>query len=60
MFETVHPVIGTREIARAIAFYTERLFRAPPSYVGFRRDGVAMHMQSQPVKDPDALLDRDL
>jgi catechol 2,3-dioxygenase-like lactoylglutathione lyase family enzyme len=77
MFENVHPIIGTRDIERAIAFYTEKLgfalaFRDggdPPNYVGFRRDGVELHMQFQfehemamirlrfLVEDPDALYD---
>lgn len=55
MFERVHPIIGTRDIERAIAFYTEKLgfalaFRdagEPPSYVGFRRDAVELHVQFQ-------------
>jgi catechol 2,3-dioxygenase-like lactoylglutathione lyase family enzyme len=55
MFKEAHPILGTRDIQRAIAFYTERLgFRLafgdkadPPNYVGFRRDAVELHMQFQ-------------
>ena len=42
MFKETHPILGTRDIQRAIAFYTQRLgFRLafgdkadPPNYVG--------------------------
>lgn len=55
MFKETHPILGTRDIRRAIAFYTERLGFAlafedsadPPNYVGFRRDEVELHMQFQ-------------
>jgi catechol 2,3-dioxygenase-like lactoylglutathione lyase family enzyme len=55
MFKETHPIIGTRDILRAIEFYTQRLgFRLafgdktdPPNYVGFRRDAVEFHMQFQ-------------
>ena len=55
MFKTTHPIIGTRDIKRAIEFYTQRLgFQLafgdqtdPPNYVGFRRDAVELHMQFQ-------------
>jgi catechol 2,3-dioxygenase-like lactoylglutathione lyase family enzyme len=55
MFKETHPIIGTRDIQRAIAFYTRQLgFRLafgdkadPPNYVGFRRDAVELHMQFQ-------------
>jgi catechol 2,3-dioxygenase-like lactoylglutathione lyase family enzyme len=55
MFKATHPILGTRDITRAIAFYTERLgFKLafsdggdPPNYVGFRRDAVELHMQFQ-------------
>jgi catechol 2,3-dioxygenase-like lactoylglutathione lyase family enzyme len=81
VFKQTHPIIGTRDMRRAIAFYTEKLgfklafgadgvaeFDAEhPNYVGYRRDGVALHMQFQYehemgtirlrflVEDPDAL-----
>ena len=75
MFKETHPILGTRDIQRAIAFYTQQLgFKLafgdkadPPSYVGFRRDAVELHMQFQfehemgtirlrfLVDDPDAL-----
>src|SRR6516165_8791506 len=53
MFKETHPILGTRDIQRAIAFYTQRLgFQLafgdkadPPNYVGFRRDAVELHMQ---------------
>jgi len=55
MFKKTHPIIGTRDIKRAIEFYTKRLgFQLafgdktdPPNYVGFRRDAVELHMQFQ-------------
>src|SRR6188472_4553214 len=55
MFKATHPIIGTRDIERAIDFYTQQLgfelaFRdnpESPNYVGFRRDSVELHMQFQ-------------
>jgi catechol 2,3-dioxygenase-like lactoylglutathione lyase family enzyme len=61
MFKETHPIIGTRDMRRAIAFYTQKLgFRLAfghdpgkeadaenPNYVGFRRDTVELHMQFQ-------------
>ena len=55
MFKKIHPILGTRDIQRAIEFYTQKLgfqlaFRDetdPPNYVGFRRDAVELHMQFQ-------------
>jgi len=55
MFRETHPIVGTRDIQRAIAFYTEQLgfnlaFKdqaESPNYVGFRRDAVELHMQFQ-------------
>jgi len=55
MFRETHPIIGTRDIQRAIEFYTRQLgfdlaFRDntdSPNYVGFRRDAVVLHMQFQ-------------
>ena len=55
MFKKTQPIIGTRDIKRAIEFYTQRLgFQLafgdktdPPNYVGFRRDAVELHMQFQ-------------
>jgi catechol 2,3-dioxygenase-like lactoylglutathione lyase family enzyme len=55
MFRETHPILGTRDIQRAIAFYTRQLgFEPafgdkadPPNYVGFRRDAVELHMQFQ-------------
>ena len=55
MFKETHPIAGTRDIQRAIEFYTQRLgFELafgdktdPPNYVGFRRDAVELHMQFQ-------------
>lgn len=55
MFKETHPILGTREIERAIGFYTKQLgFKLafgdsskPPNYVGFRRDSVVLHMQFQ-------------
>src|SRR4051794_32692905 len=55
MFKETHPILGTRDIQRAIEFYTQRLGfvlafgdkAEPPNYVGFRRDAVELHMQFQ-------------
>lgn len=55
MFKETHPILGTRDIRRAIEFYTRQLgFKLafgdnadPPNYVGFRRDAVELHMQFQ-------------
>ena len=55
MFKMTHPILGTRDIKRAMDFYTQRLgFELafadetdPPNYVGFRRDAVELHMQFQ-------------
>lgn len=55
MFKETHPILGTRDIQRAIEFYTGQLgFKLafgdkadPPNYVGFRRDAVVLHMQFQ-------------
>ena len=55
MFKMTYPILGTRDINRAIEFYTQRLgFQLafadstdPPNYVGFRRDAVELHMQFQ-------------
>ena len=55
MFRETHPIIGTRDIQRAIEFYTRQLgfdltFRdsaGTPNYIVFRRDAIALHMQFQ-------------
>src|SRR3954451_19614794 len=55
MFKETHPILGTRDVQRAIAFYTRQLgfnlaFKdqpESPNYVGFRRDMVELHMQFQ-------------
>ena len=55
LFRQVNPILGTRDVDRAVAFYVDRLgfkrkFRtgAPPAeYLGFLRDGVELHMQFQ-------------
>ena len=55
MFKKTHPILGTRDIQRAMDFYTQQLgfelaFRDkndPPNYIGFRRDAVELHMQFQ-------------
>jgi len=55
MFKETHPILGTRDIQRAIEFYIQKLgfnlaFRDNadlPNYVGFRRDAVELHMQFQ-------------
>jgi catechol 2,3-dioxygenase-like lactoylglutathione lyase family enzyme len=55
MFKETHPILGARDVRRAIEFYTRQLgFRLAfadkdddPNYVGFRRDAVLLHMQFQ-------------
>jgi catechol 2,3-dioxygenase-like lactoylglutathione lyase family enzyme len=55
MFKETHPILGTRDIRRAMDFYTRQLGfelafgdkNDPPNYVGFRRDAVELHMQFQ-------------
>src|SRR5215831_1447418 len=55
MFKETHPILGTRDIQRAIDFYTpppclKPAFgdkADPPNYVGFRRDAIEVHMQFQ-------------
>ena len=55
MFRETHPILGTRDLLRAIGFYTQKLgFKVafgddgdPEGYVGFRRDAVELHMQFQ-------------
>ena len=55
MFRETHPILGTRDIQRAIEFYTSQLgfelafcdHADSPNYVGFRRDAVEIHMQFQ-------------
>jgi catechol 2,3-dioxygenase-like lactoylglutathione lyase family enzyme len=55
MFKETHPILGTRDIRRAMDFYTKQLgfelafgdTADPPNYVGFRRDLVELHMQFQ-------------
>jgi catechol 2,3-dioxygenase-like lactoylglutathione lyase family enzyme len=51
----VQPILGTRDIERAIGFYVDRLgftlaFRdgsVPTNYIGLRRGNVELHMQFQ-------------
>ena len=53
MFKETHPILGTRDIQRAITFCTQQLgFKLafgdkadPPNYVGLRRDAVELHLQ---------------
>ena len=54
-FKELHPILGTRDIEKALQFYVERLgftlaFRDksdPTNYAGVRRDSVELHMQFQ-------------
>jgi catechol 2,3-dioxygenase-like lactoylglutathione lyase family enzyme len=54
-FGQVQPILGTRDLAKAVRFYVDRLgftlaFRdgsVPTNYIGLRRDGVELHMQFQ-------------
>ena len=55
MFKQIQPILGTRDLPRAIEFYIRQLGFTlafgddadPPNYVGFRRDAVDLHMQFQ-------------
>jgi catechol 2,3-dioxygenase-like lactoylglutathione lyase family enzyme len=61
VFKQTQPILGTRDMRRAITFYTQKLgfklaFGAVageevdaehPNYVGYRRDGAELHMQFQ-------------
>jgi len=61
VFKQTQPILGTRDMRRAIVFYTQKLgfkltFGAAgveaadtehPNYVGYRRDGAELHMQFQ-------------
>jgi catechol 2,3-dioxygenase-like lactoylglutathione lyase family enzyme len=60
MFRETNPILGTRDMRRAIAFYTQKLgfelafgggAEEPdaehPNYVVYRRDAVRLHMQFQ-------------
>jgi catechol 2,3-dioxygenase-like lactoylglutathione lyase family enzyme len=73
VFSQVQPILGTRDLEKAVRFYVDRLGFAlafgDDNYVGLRRDGVELHMQFQyeyemgtirlriVVDDPDALYD---
>lgn len=54
-FSEVQPILGTRDVAKAVRFYVDRLgfalaFGVPTNegnYVGLRRDSVELHMQFQ-------------
>ena len=61
MFKQTQPILGSRNMRRAIAFYTQKLgFQLAfgvsgteeadtehPNYIGYRRDGAELHMQFQ-------------
>ena len=55
IFRQLQPILGTRDLEKAIDFYVDRLgftlaFRdpsAPTNYAGLRRDGVELHLQFQ-------------
>jgi catechol 2,3-dioxygenase-like lactoylglutathione lyase family enzyme len=55
MFKAIHPILGVRDLERALNFYIERLgfqlaFRDPSdptNYAGVRRDGAELHFQWQ-------------
>jgi catechol 2,3-dioxygenase-like lactoylglutathione lyase family enzyme len=44
----VQPILGTRELTKAVRFYVDRLgftlAFGDDNYVGLRRDGVELHM----------------
>ena len=55
MFKEVHPILGVRDLEKALSFYVDRLgfklaFRdgsTPTNYAGIQRDAVELHMQFQ-------------
>jgi catechol 2,3-dioxygenase-like lactoylglutathione lyase family enzyme len=55
VFKAIHPILGARDLEKALAFYVDRLgfqiaFRdgsVPTNYAGLRRDDVEVHMQFQ-------------
>jgi len=54
-FHQIQPILGTRDLAKAVRFYVDRLGftlafgdpSIPVNYVGLRRDKVEFHMQFQ-------------
>jgi catechol 2,3-dioxygenase-like lactoylglutathione lyase family enzyme len=54
-FAQIQPILGSRDVAKAVAFYVDRLgftlaFGDPSvqvTYVGLRRDNAELHMQFQ-------------
>jgi len=54
-FAQVQPILGTRDLAKAVSFYVDRLGftlafgdpSIPVNYVGLRRDKVELHVQFQ-------------
>ncbi len=58
-FESVQPVIPTRDVAASIGFYVGRLgfelafadSTRDPTYAGVRRDGVELHLQWHDAED---------
>jgi catechol 2,3-dioxygenase-like lactoylglutathione lyase family enzyme len=51
LFSQVQPILGTRDLEKAVRFYVDRLgfvlAFGDDNYVGLRRDGVELHMQFQ-------------
>lgn len=52
MFKQIQPILGTRDLQRAIDFYVHRLgfalaFNHDDNYAGLRRDAAELHMQFQ-------------
>ncbi|MEO5915778.1 MAG: VOC family protein [Luteolibacter sp.] len=52
MLLQIQPILGTRDFAKGVAFYTDLLgfrllFNHDNNYAGFRRDNVEIHMQFQ-------------
>jgi catechol 2,3-dioxygenase-like lactoylglutathione lyase family enzyme len=52
MFKAIHPILGTRDLQKAIDFYTDRLgfklaFGDASNYAGLRRDAAEVHIQFQ-------------
>jgi catechol 2,3-dioxygenase-like lactoylglutathione lyase family enzyme len=54
-FNQIQPILGTRDLAKAVRFYVDRLGftltfgdpSIPVNYVGLRRDQAEFHMQFQ-------------
>jgi catechol 2,3-dioxygenase-like lactoylglutathione lyase family enzyme len=63
MLKAIHPILGTRDLERALEHYVQRLgftlaFRdpsAPDNYAGVKRDNVELHIQWQDEREMSTL-----